>query len=85
MLHGLVKQWIEDLKDDMEKPLQARFLFKTNLVGSMNQISCNLYVSVNKIVDGFSPCQVYILQLLCLHSKIFIHTSFVLMNHLIAI
>ncbi|XP_075661081.1 uncharacterized protein LOC142630907 isoform X1 [Castanea sativa] len=57
VLHGLVKQWIEDLKDDMEKPLQARFLFKTNLVGSMNQISCNLYVSVNKIVDGFSPCQ----------------------------
>ncbi|KAK7839982.1 hypothetical protein CFP56_017295 [Quercus suber] len=57
VLHGLVKQWIEDLKDDMEKPLQARFLFKNNLVGSMNQISCNLYVSVNKIVDGFSPSQ----------------------------
>uniref|UniRef100_A0A2N9FN43 Uncharacterized protein n=1 Tax=Fagus sylvatica TaxID=28930 RepID=A0A2N9FN43_FAGSY len=57
VLHGLVRQWIEDLKDDTEKPLQARFLFKNNLVGSVNQISCNLHVSVNKIIDGFSPCQ----------------------------
>ena len=58
VLHGLVKRWKADLEDDAEEPLQAHFLFKNNLVGSVNQISCNLYISVNKIIDGFSPCQV---------------------------
>ncbi|XP_062169954.1 uncharacterized protein LOC133875744 isoform X4 [Alnus glutinosa] len=57
VLHGLVKRWKADLEDDAEEPLQARFLFKNNLVGSVNQISCNLYISINKIIDGFSPCQ----------------------------
>ncbi|XP_059444684.1 uncharacterized protein LOC132176477 isoform X2 [Corylus avellana] len=57
VLHGLVKRWKADLEDDAEEPLQAHFLFKNNLVGSVNQISCNLYISVNKIIDGFSPCQ----------------------------
>ena len=58
VLHGLVKRWLQDLKDDMEEPLQARFMFKRNLVGSVNQISCNLTISINQIADGFSPCQV---------------------------
>nr|XP_011470840.1 PREDICTED: uncharacterized protein LOC101314812 [Fragaria vesca subsp. vesca] len=57
VLHGLVNRWLRDLKDDIEEPMQARFNFKQNLVGSVNQISCNLYVSVNQIVDGFYPCE----------------------------
>ncbi|KAL5791623.1 hypothetical protein ACOSP7_000217 [Xanthoceras sorbifolium] len=57
VFQGLVKGWLQDLKDDMEEPLQARFVFKSNLVGSVNQITCNLCPSVNQIVDGFSPCQ----------------------------
>ncbi|KAM1788491.1 hypothetical protein ACFX11_038776 [Malus domestica] len=57
VLHGLVNRWLQDLKDDVEEPLQARFNFKNNLVGSVNQISCNLYISVNPIIDGFYPCQ----------------------------
>ncbi|XP_059596685.1 uncharacterized protein LOC100242180 isoform X3 [Vitis vinifera] len=57
VLHGLVKRWLQDLKDDIEEPLQACFIFKTNLVGSVNQISCNFSISFNHITDGFSPCQ----------------------------
>ncbi|RVW28630.1 hypothetical protein CK203_113321 [Vitis vinifera] len=58
VLHGLVKRWLQDLKDDIEEPLQVRFIFKTNLVGSVNQISCNFSISFNHITDGFSPCQI---------------------------
>lgn len=65
VLHGLVNRWLQDLKDDVEEPLQARFNFKNNLVGSVNQISCNLYISVNPIIDGFYPCQVLYVILLC--------------------
>ncbi|XP_016651239.1 PREDICTED: uncharacterized protein LOC103337913 [Prunus mume] len=57
VLHGLVNRWLQDLKDDMEEPLQARFNFKNNLVGSVNQIFCNLYISVNPNIDVFYPCQ----------------------------
>ncbi|CAN6578707.1 unnamed protein product [Malus baccata var. baccata] len=57
VLHGLVNRWLQNLKDDIEEPLQARFNFKNNLVGSVNQISCNFYTSVNPIIDGFYPCQ----------------------------
>ncbi|KAH9770372.1 hypothetical protein KPL71_012357 [Citrus sinensis] len=57
VLHGLVKRWLQDLKDDMEEPIQARFIFKSNLFGSLNQITCSLSASVNQIIDGFSPCQ----------------------------
>ncbi|KAK3183299.1 hypothetical protein Dsin_030585 [Dipteronia sinensis] len=57
VLQGLVKRWLQDLKDDIEEPLQARFVFKSNLVGSVNQITCNLCSSVNQIDNGFSPCQ----------------------------
>eukprot|EP00261_Vitis_vinifera_P033508 XP_019074751.1 PREDICTED: uncharacterized protein LOC104879038 [Vitis vinifera] len=58
VLHGLVKRWLQDLKDDIEEPLQVRFILKTNLVGYVNQISCNFSISVNHVTDGFSPCQV---------------------------
>nr|GMC71648.1 uncharacterized protein LOC109183057 [Ipomoea batatas] len=54
---GLVKQWSQELKDDMEEPLQARFIFKINLVGSSNQILCNMSTSFNQIIDEFLPCQ----------------------------
>ncbi|KAH7578484.1 hypothetical protein JRO89_XS01G0387500 [Xanthoceras sorbifolium] len=66
VFQGLVKRWLQDLKDDMEEPLQARFVFKSNLVGSVNQITCNLCPSVNQIVDGFSPYRYFCLCHLCM-------------------
>ncbi|KAA8540588.1 hypothetical protein F0562_024493 [Nyssa sinensis] len=57
VLCGLVKRWLHELKDDMEEPLQARFIFKSNILGSVNQIYCNLCTCVNPIIDGFNPCQ----------------------------
>ncbi|GLT39900.1 hypothetical protein SLA2020_140660 [Shorea laevis] len=57
VFHSLIKRWLQDLKDDMEEPFQARFIFKGDLVGSVKQISCNLSASVSHIVDGFTPHQ----------------------------
>ncbi|KAK4414054.1 hypothetical protein Salat_2818200 [Sesamum alatum] len=57
VLHGLAKRWFQELKDDMEEPLQAQFIFKTNLISTLNQISCNLRTAVNPIVDEFIFCQ----------------------------
>ncbi|XWS51533.1 hypothetical protein CRYUN_Cryun12cG0184200 [Craigia yunnanensis] len=57
VFHGLVKQWLQDLRDDMEEPLQAHFIFNSNFAGSLKQISCNLSASVNHIIDGFNPCK----------------------------
>ncbi|PPD82096.1 hypothetical protein GOBAR_DD20993 [Gossypium barbadense] len=31
VFHGLVKRWLQDLRDDMEEPLQAHFIFNSNL------------------------------------------------------
>ncbi|KAM7471600.1 hypothetical protein LguiA_009783 [Lonicera macranthoides] len=53
----LVKRWLQELKDDMEEQLQARFIFKNNLAGSLNQIYCNLCPSFIPIMDGFIPCR----------------------------
>lgn len=58
IFHSLVKQWLQDLKDDTEEQLQARFIFKSNLVGSLNQIICSLSISVSPLIDGFNACQV---------------------------
>ncbi|KAF9668137.1 hypothetical protein SADUNF_Sadunf15G0097200 [Salix dunnii] len=57
VFHSLVKRWLQELKDDMEEPLQARFIFKSNLIGSLNQIYCSLSTSVCQIIDGFSACE----------------------------
>ncbi|KAJ6410547.1 hypothetical protein OIU84_007319 [Salix udensis] len=57
VFHSLVKRWLQELKDDMEEPLQARFIFKSNLIGSLNQIYCSLSTSVCQIIDGFSACK----------------------------
>lgn len=57
-LSGLVKKWFQELKEDLEEQLQARFVFKSNLLGSTNQISCNLCTSFNQIIDEFVPCKV---------------------------
>ncbi|XP_060205335.1 uncharacterized protein LOC132633127 [Lycium barbarum] len=56
-LSGLVKKWFQELKEDLEEQLQARFVFKSNLLGSINQISCNLCTSFNQIIDEFVPCK----------------------------
>uniref|UniRef100_A0A251J9P7 Uncharacterized protein n=1 Tax=Manihot esculenta TaxID=3983 RepID=A0A251J9P7_MANES len=57
LFHSLVKQWLLDLRDDVEEPLQARFIFKSNLVGSLNQINCSLSISVGHKIDGFDACK----------------------------
>ncbi|XP_073100010.1 uncharacterized protein [Elaeis guineensis] len=54
---GVVKRWLQELKDDVEEPLKAVFLFKNTIVGSVDQIYCNLFASSNQIVDGFPSCQ----------------------------
>ncbi|KAF8762138.1 hypothetical protein HU200_009682 [Digitaria exilis] len=57
VLHGLVKRWLEELKDDKEETLQAVFLFRHPIIDSVEHIYCNLYASVNHITDGFPSCQ----------------------------
>ncbi|CAH8270366.1 unnamed protein product [Arabidopsis lyrata] len=56
-LHGLEKRWLQELKDDTGESLQAQIIFKSNIVGSVNKIFCNLTAATNQIVDGFSPCR----------------------------
>ncbi|WVZ71883.1 hypothetical protein U9M48_020415 [Paspalum notatum var. saurae] len=58
VLHGLVKRWLEELKDDKGETLQAVFLFRYPIIDSVKQIYCNLYASTNQITDGFPSCQV---------------------------
>lgn len=58
VLYGLAKRWFQELKDCKEKPLQAHFLFKTSLMSTLNQISCNLCASFKPVVDEFDHCQV---------------------------
>ncbi|XP_058731894.1 uncharacterized protein LOC131603557 [Vicia villosa] len=55
--NGLVKRWLQLLKDDMDKPLLARLIFKDKLLDSVNHIFCNLLPPVNPITNGFSQCQ----------------------------
>jgi len=57
-LHGLEKRWLQELKDDTGESLQAQIIFKSNLVGSVNKVFCNITAATNQIVDGFIPCQV---------------------------
>ena len=59
MLCGLIKGWLQELKDDMDEPFQARLVFKNSIFGSLNLISCSLSVSANHIIDEFSHCQVF--------------------------
>lgn len=58
VLHGLVKRWLEELKDDKEEALQAVFVFRVPIISTVNQISCSMYASANHIIDGFPSCQV---------------------------
>ncbi|XP_031741055.1 uncharacterized protein LOC101221059 [Cucumis sativus] len=57
IFQSLVRRWLQDLKDDMKEPLLACFDFKENLIYSTNQITCNLYMTVTQMIDGFSSCQ----------------------------
>ncbi|XP_010250431.1 PREDICTED: uncharacterized protein LOC104592687 isoform X2 [Nelumbo nucifera] len=57
VLCGLVKRWLQELKGDLEDPLQAIFIFKSNIIGPTNRLVCHLFSSVNQIIDGFSSCQ----------------------------
>ncbi|KAK1436761.1 hypothetical protein QVD17_02543 [Tagetes erecta] len=53
----LVKEWLNYLRDEAEE-LQGRLKFKRNIIGSLNQICCNLIPSFSPIIDEFEPCQV---------------------------
>ncbi|KAG9146889.1 hypothetical protein Leryth_005187 [Lithospermum erythrorhizon] len=53
----LVKQWFQELKEDIEEPLQARFVFRINLIDTLKQISCNLCPSSNHLIDLLVPSQ----------------------------
>ena len=68
VLCALVKQWLQDLRDEAEQ-LQARLKFKKNLLGSLNQICCNLFPSFNRIIDDFEPCQVLWLYIIHDHEN----------------
>ncbi|KAK4799228.1 hypothetical protein SAY86_024593 [Trapa natans] len=57
VLDGMAKMWLRDLKDETEEQMRAYFIFKNNLVGSFNQILCNLSIYVSPIIDGFSACK----------------------------
>ncbi|XP_071733404.1 uncharacterized protein [Rutidosis leptorrhynchoides] len=57
VLCGLVKEWLRDLRDESEQ-VQAHLKFKRNILGTLNQICCNLFPSFNHIIDEFEPCQV---------------------------
>ncbi|KAL6850193.1 hypothetical protein ACP4OV_020820 [Aristida adscensionis] len=57
VLHGLVKRWLEELKDDKEETLQAVFVFRDPIIKSVKQIYGELYASANQIIDGFPSCQ----------------------------
>ncbi|GMH31509.1 hypothetical protein Nepgr_033352 [Nepenthes gracilis] len=55
---GLVNRWLQELKDDIDKEMQARIIFQRNILGSINQILCDLCITVNQIINEFSPCEV---------------------------
>ncbi|KAK4264603.1 hypothetical protein QN277_025756 [Acacia crassicarpa] len=57
VMQSIVKRWLQVLQDDTEKPLQARLIFKENLLDSVNHIFCNLYAAAISISSGFSQCQ----------------------------
>ncbi|KAK3160084.1 hypothetical protein QOZ80_1BG0055000 [Eleusine coracana subsp. coracana] len=57
VLHGLVKRWLEELKDDKEETLQAVLVFREPIINSVKHIYCNLYASTNQIIDAFPYCQ----------------------------
>ncbi|KAG2410692.1 uncharacterized protein HKW66_Vig0013570 [Vigna angularis] len=57
VFHGLVKKWLQILKDDMEEPLLARLIFKDNLFESVNHIFCNLFSPVYPITNNFRQCR----------------------------
>ncbi|GJN06097.1 hypothetical protein PR202_ga23787 [Eleusine coracana subsp. coracana] len=64
VLHGLVKRWLEELKDDKEETLQAVLVFREPIINSVKHIYCNLYASTNQIIDAFPYCQVIKIDLL---------------------
>lgn len=75
VFQSLVRRWLQDLMDDMKEPLTACFDFKGNLIYSANQITCNLYMPVTQMIDGFSICQVSsVNQMIDCLSKIFTAT-----------
>lgn len=58
VLCGLVKRWLQDIKDDLEEVIRARFTFNSNLFGPVSSVSCNLSLATHQISDDFTHCQV---------------------------
>lgn len=56
---GLVKRWFQDIKNDVEEPIQAILRFKNGIIGTTNQIFCYLSSPCSDIIDGLKHCQVH--------------------------
>ncbi|KAG9447350.1 hypothetical protein H6P81_013478 [Aristolochia fimbriata] len=56
-LAGLVKRWVQEVKDEVEDTRQVTFIFKRKLFGCTNQLRCSLFSFTNQIADGFDSCQ----------------------------
>lgn len=59
VFNGLAKRWLRELKENTEELLQAHFLFRRSIAGSLNRICCRLCNSINQIMEGFSPCETH--------------------------
>ncbi|KAK6930399.1 hypothetical protein RJ641_004493 [Dillenia turbinata] len=75
VLCGLVKRWLQDLKDGIGEPLHACFTFQGNHAGSMNKMFCNLVASFlehvtfgRQLIDAFSVKKVGEQTIPCLSS-----------------
>ncbi|KAJ8571145.1 hypothetical protein K7X08_038117 [Anisodus acutangulus] len=53
---GLVKNWLLVLQGNMKEYLHARFIFRSNLIGSSNQIYCNRCSSFSPIIHECILC-----------------------------
>ncbi|KAH0466579.1 hypothetical protein IEQ34_003817 [Dendrobium chrysotoxum] len=64
ILSGLVKRWLQDVRNEVEA-LHAAVVFKHDIWGSSNQISCRLFASTAMIADGIASCEAF-----CLYSLV---------------
>ncbi|KAI0522762.1 hypothetical protein KFK09_005147 [Dendrobium nobile] len=56
ILSGLVKRWLQDIRNEVEA-LHAAIVFKHDIWGSSNQIPCRLSASTAMIADGIASCE----------------------------
>ncbi|CAA6659693.1 unnamed protein product [Spirodela intermedia] len=54
---GFVKRWFQDIKNDVEEPIQTILRFKNAIMGTTNQIFCSMSSPCSDILDGLKHCQ----------------------------